>query len=178
MQSGPETYIEVLGISRASLSARGLCEHEEAGTLVLAEIGADGREYLLVPAAAAAWRELKVAAKADNITILLASAFRSVARQSEIIRTKLDAGMDIGEILTICAPPGFSEHHTGRAVDIVCPDMPDLEIEFEETEAFQWLVRHAGRFGFTLSYPRGNADGYQYEPWHWCFHHMAPGVSA
>lgn len=178
MQSGLESNIEALGISRASLSARGLCEHEEAGTLVLAEISADGREYLLVPAAAVAWRELKSAAEADGITIFLASAFRSVARQCEIIRTKLDAGMDIGEILTICAPPGFSEHHTGRAVDIVCPDMPDLEVEFEDTQAFRWLVRHAGRFGFTLSSPRGNADGYQYEPWHWCFHRSVAGVSA
>ncbi|MBL0121935.1 MAG: D-alanyl-D-alanine carboxypeptidase family protein [Betaproteobacteria bacterium] len=168
MQSGPESNIEALGISRASLSARGLCEHEEAGTLVLAEIGADGREYLLVPAAAA-WRDLKAAAGNDGSTIFLASAFRSVARQSEIIREKLDAGMGIGEILTVCAPPGFSEHHTGRAVDIVCPDMPDLEIEFEETEAFQWLVRHARRFGFTLSIRAAMRTAINTNPWHWCF---------
>ncbi len=178
MQSEPESNIEALGISRVSLTTRGLREHEEAGTLVLAETGADGREYLLVPAAVAAWRDLKAAAGEDGVTMFLASAFRSVARQTGIIREKLDAGMDIGEILTICAPPGFSEHHTGRAVDIVCPDMPDLEIEFEDTQAFQWLAHNAGRFGFTLSYPRGNVDGYQYEPWHWCFHGAESSLSA
>jgi D-alanyl-D-alanine carboxypeptidase len=84
--------------------------------------------------------------------------------------------MDIGEIITVCAPPGYSEHHTGRAVDIVCADMPYLEIAFEDTQAFQWLVNHADSFGLTLSYPRGNAAGYQYEPWHWCFRDNAPSM--
>jgi hypothetical protein len=41
------------------------------------------------------------------------SAFRSVERQAEIVRRKLAAGGRIEEILTVCAPPGFSEHHTG-----------------------------------------------------------------
>ena len=164
-----QSLIEQLGISHASLAARGLCEHEEAGSLELAEVGADGKEYLLVPAAAAAWRDLKAAAQNDGIAVFLASAYRSVARQTGIIREKLEAGMAIEEIITVCAPPGFSEHHTGRAVDIVSPDVPELGIEFEHTPAFGWLTRHAPRFGFTLSYPRGNSTGYQYEPWHWCF---------
>jgi D-alanyl-D-alanine carboxypeptidase len=80
MQPRAESILEQLGISRASLAARGLFEHEEAGTLTLAELGADGREYLLVPAAAAAWRSLKAAAGEDGVTIFLASAFRSVTR--------------------------------------------------------------------------------------------------
>jgi len=169
MQSPPAFPIDPLGISPGSLAARGLREHEEAVSLELAEVGADGREYLLVPAAAAAWRDLKAAARGDGLAVQLASAYRSVARQAEIIRDKLDAGMTIEEILTLCAPPGFSEHHTGRAVDIVSPDFPELEIGFEYTAAFDWLTHHASGFGFTLSYPRGNSAGYQYEPWHWCF---------
>ena len=164
-----QSLIEQLGIPYASLAERGLREHQEAGFLELAEVGVDGREYLLVPAAAAAWRDLKAAARNDGITVFLASAYRSVARQTGIIREKLEAGMAIEEIITVCAPPGFSEHHTGRAVDIVSPDVPELGIEFEHTPAFGWLTRHAPRFGFTLSYPRGNSAGYQYEPWHWCF---------
>ena len=44
-----------------------------------------------------------------------------------------------------------------------------LDEEIEQTEAFDWLVRFAGEFGFRLSYPRGNSCGYAYEPWHWCF---------
>lgn len=178
MRPQPESIIEQLGISHTVLTARGLREYTEARNLALAETGADGREYLLIPAAAAAWRDLRAAATEDGAPMFLASAFRSVVRQNEIIREKLAAGLDIGEIITVCAPPGFSEHHTGRAVDIVCPDVPDLQSEFEDTQAFQWLVRNAAHFGFTLSYPRGNAAGYQYEPWHWCFHDAASGLAA
>ena len=165
--------LEQLGISRASLAARGLREYPEASGLEVAEIGHDGREYLLVPPAAAAWRRLKAAAWADGIPVYLASAYRSIARQTEIIRGKLDAGGQIDEILMLCAPPGFSEHHSGRAVDIASPDAPELEVEFEQTAAFEWLTRHTQRFGFSLSYPRGNIAGYQYEPWHWCFNEAA-----
>ncbi len=167
--------LEQLGISRAALAARGLREHEEAAILELVEIGKeDGREYRLVPAAAAAWRGLRATANRDGIEMYLASAFRSVARQVDIIQAKLDAGMGIEEILTLCAAPGYSEHHTGRAVDIATPGSPELEVEFETTAAFQWLTLHAAHFGYTLSYPRGNTAGYIYEPWHWCFHENSP----
>lgn len=170
MPTCPDGVLEPLGIARESLSLRGLVEYEEASALEWAETGLDGRQYLLTPAAAAAWRTMKAAACGDQVRLFLASAFRSVARQTEIVREKLDAGTNIDEILTICAPPGFSEHHTGRAVDIVSPEVPGLEIEFENTPAFRWLLVHASGYGFKLSYPRGNAAGYQYEPWHWCYH--------
>ncbi|MEP7156132.1 MAG: M15 family metallopeptidase [Betaproteobacteria bacterium] len=165
----PDSQLEQLGISRLSIEARGLREHQEATTVEWVETGEDGRDYLLTPDAAVAWRMMKTAAQADGIVLYLGSAYRSVARQVEIIRTKLDAGIAIDEILTLCAPPGYSEHHTGRAVDIATVDSPALEVEFETTPAFAWLLLHAGEFGFTLSYPRGNTDGYVYEPWHWCF---------
>ncbi len=79
------------------------------------------------------------------------------------------AGQNWEEIFRVSAPPGCSEHHTGRAVDIGTPHCKVLDEEFEQTEAFDWLVRFAGKFGFRLSYPRGNSCGYAYEPWHWCF---------
>jgi len=99
----------------------------------------------------------------------LVSAFRSVDRQVEIVREKLAEGASIDEILSASAPPGFSEHHTGRAVDITSDGAAPLEIEFEQTPAFRWLSKNAARFGFVLSYPAGNPYGYDYEPWHWCF---------
>ena len=43
------------------------------------------------------------------------------------------------------------------------------EEAFEGTGAFDWLQRHAARYGFRLSYPRGNPHGIVYEPWHWRF---------
>jgi len=97
------------------------------------------------------------------------SAFRSINRQTEIIQEKLSAGEVIESILTTCAPPGYSEHHTGRAVDISTPGCRSLEIEFDQTTAYTWLTQNASKFDYHLSYPLNNPWGYQYEPWHWCF---------
>ena len=169
------TYLESLGISKLLLAARGLSEHEEATTLEVAEISESGREHLLTPIAAAeAWRSLKATALADGIDLFIVSAFRSIDRQAEIVRKKLENGLAVDTIFSISAPPGFSEHHTGRAVDISTPGCRALEVEFEETQAYAWLIKHAATFGYYLSYPIGNPSGYQYEPWHWCFQNMQP----
>lgn len=156
-----------LAIPEQMLDARGLEHCAEADELEVAEVGPDGREYLLTPAAAVAWRAMKAAAAADGVTLELVSAFRSVERQVEIVRRKLSQGMSVEEIFSASAPPGFSEHHSGCAIDIGTPDSAPLETQFESTAAFAWLCANAERFGFTLSFPRGNAYGYQYEPWHW-----------
>jgi D-alanyl-D-alanine carboxypeptidase len=155
-----------LGIAWESLAARGLQPHAEAQCLEVAETGADGRLHQLTPAA---WRALKAAALADGVALCIVSAFRSVERQAAIVRRKLDAGQDVDTILTVSAPPGFSEHHTGCAVDISTPGAPALEADFEATLAFAWLAAHAAEFCFRLSYPAGNPQGYSYEPWHWCY---------
>lgn len=158
-----------LHIPRDLIAARGLRECAEAACLELVATGADGRQHLLAPAAAAAWRELQTAATGDGIELVIVSAFRSVARQAAIVGRKLACGERIEDVLTVCAPPGYSEHHTGCAVDVATPGNAALEIGFERDPAFAWLVSHAGRYGFRLSYPRDNNSGYQYEPWHWCF---------
>lgn len=158
-----------LGIPRAPIAARGLPEFAEADLLEPAELGADGREHLLTPAAAQAWRQLMHAALADGVSLYIVSAFRSIERQAEIFRRKLENGAAITDVLLVCAPPGCSEHHTGRAVDLATPGCPTLEVAFERTAAFAWLDARAADFGFGLSFPRGNRWGYQYEPWHWCF---------
>lgn len=162
---------QALGISDDMLAGRALAFHPEAAVLEPADGSAPGpgqAPWLLAPAAAVAWRALRTAAAADGVVLELASAFRSVARQAALIRRRLDQGEALAQVLCSIAPPGTSEHHTGRAVDIATPGQPALEECFEDTAAFAWLQQHAGRFGFTLSYPRGNAHGYVYEPWHWC----------
>jgi D-alanyl-D-alanine carboxypeptidase len=85
------------------------------------------------------------------------------------VRRKLAAGVSVEDVLCVNAPPGFSEHHTGRALDLTTPRSPVLETGFEQTPAFAWLLSRADEFGFVLSYPRGNPCGFQYEPWHWCY---------
>ena len=161
--------LHVLGITPALLQARGLVACAEATQLTLADTNEEGREFLLEPAAASAWQAMKAAAARDGVALCLVSAFRSVGRQTEILRDKLAAGVPVEEALRWVAPPGYSEHHSGRAIDIGAPGEPALDESFETTAAFAWLQAHAGAHGFTLSYPRGNRSGYGYEPWHWCF---------
>lgn len=163
-----------LGISKSSIKALGLLEFEEATELELVGCDEDGKEHLLVPTAAQAWRLLKAAALAEGASLFIVSAFRSIERQAELVRRKLAAGQSIDQILAVCAPPGFSEHHTGRAVDVSSPGAPLLEPEFDQTPAFAWLTQHANDFSFYLSFPAGNPRGHLYEPWHWCFHDARP----
>ena len=119
--------------------------------------------------AMSAWKRMKKAARAEGIHLYIVSAFRSIARQSEIIERKRRSGLSEEEIIRVSALPGFSEHHTGRALDLNTPDFPALEEEFEDSPAFQWLIQNANHFGFELSYPRENKYGISYEPWHWFY---------
>ena len=144
-----------------------LCQ--EPAELVPTEPDFYQRPQTLTPAALAAWQSMKQAAAESGVEIFLISAFRSLQYQHELIESKLQKGRSLTEILTVNAAPGFSEHHTGRAVDLGTSGCPALVEEFENTLAFQWLATNAKRFGFQLSYPRDNASGIGYEPWHWCF---------
>jgi len=164
-----KSVLDSLQIPLEIIKARSLVLQPEAEELVIVELGDDGREHRLVPAAADAWREMNAAARSDGVVIKVASAFRSVDRQAEIVRGKLARGLSLDTILCVSAPPGYSEHHSGRAVDVTTDGVSPLELEFEQTAAFQWLSGNAHRYGFTLSYPRQNPQGYAYEPWHWCF---------
>jgi D-alanyl-D-alanine carboxypeptidase len=143
--------------------------HEEAQ--ILHSVGRDtsDRDALLTPSAAAAWLEMKEIAARSGIELLVISAFRSIARQRAILESKLEAGVSWSEILAVSAYPGFSEHHTGRAVDVGAPGCEELTERFEATDQFKWLSANAHRFGFSLSYPRDNRFGVIYEPWHWCY---------
>lgn len=178
MRADLQALASELGISATTIAARGLTECVEATELERVEVGEEGQEYFLVPAAAQAWRSMQAAALADNVQLFIVSAFRSIERQTEIVRRKLATGQSIDEILAVCAPPGFSEHHTGCAVDISTPGAPVLETAFDQTAAFAWLTRHGADFGFYLSFPAGNACGFIYEPWHWCYRHSPPGQTA
>jgi D-alanyl-D-alanine carboxypeptidase len=161
-----------LGISLDMMLARGLTLYTEADQSLLITVATneEGRQYQLLPNAAAAWHDMQAAAANDGYQLLVLSAYRSVARQIELIQHKLDDGININEILTSIAPPGYSEHHTGRAIDIAAKHHPELDESFATTAEYAWLTAHAGKFGFTLSYPLGNASGYVFEPWHWCWH--------
>jgi len=159
-----------LGVPDDYGRARGLRLQREPARLV--SIGSDirGREQWLQPRAALALGRMKEAALRDGVELQVVSAFRSIEYQLGILERKLAHGQTMDEVLRISAAPGYSEHHTGRCVDLTTPDCTALEEEFERSPAFAWLERNAAGFGFTLSYPRENRHGIVYEPWHWCWH--------
>ena len=132
------------------------------------------REQYLLRGAANAWKEMQAAAALDLIVLQVVSAFRPVDYQADIVRRKLDSGLTIEDILKVSAAPGFSEHHSGRALDITTPGFDVLEEAFEDSPAFAWLLENASRFEFRLSYPRDNPHGVAYEPWHWYWQGQDP----
>jgi D-alanyl-D-alanine carboxypeptidase len=156
-----------LGIPADYGRAGGMPAFPEAVELVDVGPNLVGRMQRLTPPVAERWRAIVAAAAADGIRLLIVSGFRSVDYQAALIRKKLAAGQTIAEILAVNAAPGFSEHHSGRAVDIATPGSRPLTEEFETTEAFRWLGTEAARFGFSMTYPRDNPWGIAYEPWHW-----------
>lgn len=158
-----------LGIPADYRQTCGMPEHQECNSLV--PVGNDilGRPARLEAQAALAWNRMQMAAAIEGITLQLVSAYRSVDYQRQLIQRKLDRGLDISSILQVNVAPGFSEHHSGRALDLGCPDFQHLEESFESSPAFAWLQQHAGEFGFRLSFPRHNPFGVLYEPWHWYY---------
>lgn len=132
-------------------------------------IGADvfDRKQVMAAPAARAWSGMRDQASSDGVELQVVSAFRSVDYQAGIIRKKLAAGQELEAILKVSAAPGYSEHHSGRALDLTTPGYEPLEEEFEHSPAFAWLTAHAKSHGFRMSYPRDNIHGVAYEPWHW-----------
>lgn len=159
-----------LGVPRDYGRIRHLRLQREPARLVA--IGADihGRPQWLQARAARALAGMRESAARDGIDLQVVSAFRSIEYQLGILERKLARGQTIDEILRVSAAPGYSEHHSGRAVDLTTPGFAALEEDFERSPAFAWLMRNASPFGFALSYPRGNPHGIAYEPWHWCWH--------
>ena len=170
------SYIELLQKLHASLGIpkeyleqcnQSLCF--QPNELVETEPDYYGRPQRLTQKTFNAWSKMKESAANDNVVFFLVSAFRDPQYQHDLIARKIEKGILLQEILRVNAAPGFSEHHTGRAVDIGTQDCEILEEVFEKTAAFKWLQENAENFGFSMSYPRDNTAGFAYEPWHWCF---------
>ena len=141
----------------------------ESCNLVIIGKNIYGYSVKLDSIAANAFFNMRDSAKKDSIEFRVVSAFRSFDYQKNIINRKLSRGRSIESILKENTLPGFSEHHTGYAVDFVSKNSNSLSANFETTEEFKWLINNANRFGFHLSYPKNNKRDIMYEPWHWCF---------
>ena len=162
--------LQELGIPSSYATNRRQSFQLECTDLVSIGIDLAGREQRMERCAAAQWQAMRDSAAREGITLAVVSAFRSFDYQKQIIARKLAAGQTIDQILRVSTLPGFSEHHTGRAIDINTPGCLPLTETFEPTAAYIWLNQHAHSFGFQLSYPRDNLHGVIFEPWHWVHH--------
>ena len=143
--------------------------YEEVAQSELTSISADGR-IKLHHAAAEKFKQMQAAAIADGVLLTPLSAFRSVSEQDYLFfRVKEQRVQGAAKRAEVSAPPGYSEHHTGYAIDIGDGKVPsaNVNVKFENTAAFRWLQDNAARYSFELSFPRNNPQGISYEPWHW-----------
>lgn len=136
---------------------------------------------LLQPKAFSGWRVLKEMAQKDSIPLGLNSGYRSIDYQKELFLSRLRAnGGDTARIaagqadnavvatLLMTAPPGYSRHHTGYTIDLICGEIAGQA--FEKTSCYQWLSANnydkAKRAGWVPSYPDGTPNqGPEPEPW-------------
>ncbi len=118
------------------------------------------------------FKEMQFMAAQRGVSLQLLSGFRSIDLQRDIFyENKSIRNQTAVERSMVSAPPGYSEHSTGYAIDVGDGNYPDthFEIEFEQTPAFKWMKRFASKYHFVLSFPPKNKQGVTYEPWHWRF---------
>jgi D-alanyl-D-alanine carboxypeptidase len=145
--------------------------YKEAPASELEPITADGGIKMRI-AAAQKFKEMSAAAANAGIILNPLSGFRSVAEQQQVFfDVKAERGQAATKRAEVSAPPGYSEHHTGYAIDIGDGNTSatNLSQDFEKTAAFQWLEKNAAFYSFELSFAKGNTQGVSYEPWHWRF---------
>ena len=119
--------------------------------------------------AAEAFQQMEAAALAAGHQLMPISGFRTIVDQQKLFDRQIQRQGSVEAAARLSAPPGFSEHHTGYAIDIADRTRPDtdLKYEFEYTKAYAWLWDHADAYGFELSFPPDNGQGVNFEPWHW-----------
>jgi len=111
-------------------------------------------------------RLLRVA-KSDNVNLQIVSGFRSFDTQSAL-KENYKVVYGAGTANQFSADQGYSEHQLGTTVDFNTPEMKVELTGFDQTAAYNWLLKNAYRYGFVISYPKENVY-YQFEPWHWRF---------
>ncbi len=98
------------------------------------------------------------------------SAYRSYAYQAGTFNYWVtQQGRE--DALKMSARAGHSEHQLGTTLDFRSADGPpawELD-DWAQMPAGAWLAENAWRYGFVMSYPKGEAEVvcYTYEPWHY-----------
>jgi zinc D-Ala-D-Ala carboxypeptidase len=157
--------------AKTNSSLLGHLPYPEAPETDLASISPDGR-FRMRKTAAQQFLAMQQAARSAGVNLVPISAFRSVKEQEQLFfAVGAQRNQTPAQRAALSAPPGYSEHHTGFAVDIGDGNVPatNLSENFEKTKAYQWLSQNAAKYRFELSFPRDNPQGVSYEPWHWRF---------
>ncbi len=139
----------------------------DAGSLVAISTNAMVR---LKPEVAQKVEMMMADARAVDVRLDVISGFRSLEDQRYLFfDLKAERGQTTQTRAEVSAPPGYSEHHTGYAVDFIDLAQPitELNTSFEQTQAFHWLKENAAYYGFEMSFPKDNEQNVAYEPWHW-----------
>ncbi|MEL6814282.1 MAG: M15 family metallopeptidase [Cyanobacteria bacterium J06598_3] len=139
---------------------------EEAGLVTLNP----NSDIRLKPSAQEALTAMLAKAKADGIRLGVVSGFRTLADQDYLyFELKAERGQSAQTRAEVSAPPGYSEHHTGYAVDLIDESKPNTHVEesFSTTPAFEWLQKNAAFYNFEMSFPKNPSSPVGYEPWHW-----------
>lgn len=104
-------------------------------------------------------------ASKEGIYLNPGSTYRSIAYQRDLYQSYANSD-GVANADTYSARAGSSEHHTGRAIDLVGPDWT-LD-SFGGTEASQWVLQHGHEYGFIVRYKKATEyiTGYIDEPWH------------
>lgn len=153
----------------ASLVIHRWCPKADSLALVPVGESRDGKLiHLARPETVEAFKAMAAKAKKDKIELHVIWAYRSPDLQTQQFE-EAEKKHGRGKGIRWLAPPGFSEHQTGWALDIGDWGEPQADDNplFEHTHAFQWLMKHAGAFRFELSFKPNNWQGVSYEPWHW-----------
>ncbi len=123
---------------------------------------ANNGELYLLPAAEHAFAVMAAKAEQDGIHLVIDSAYRSVSYQRKVYHRQMEEGKTFAQVARYVAPPGYSEHMLGLAVDFSPSDW-----RFAKTPAYHWLKKHAAQFGFRETYPESRPDHQPWEPSHW-----------
>lgn len=106
-------------------------------------------------------------AEDDGVSLRVVSAYRSFETQA-ILKGNYLVRYGSGAN-AFSADQGYSEHQLGITLDFTTEELGSgWTSSFEDSEGFKWLSENGHKYGFALSYPKGNAY-YVYEPWHWRF---------
>lgn len=114
---------------------------------------------------AAAYKEMCDAAKAEGLSVSAVNSYRSVEKQREIYeRFLLTETVAVAD--ETCARPGYSEHHTGLAVDVQ-GSIPGAR-NIHKTPEGAWVRENCYKYGFIIRYLPETVEitGYISEPWH------------